>query len=292
MLSPSRRVTRSLQAFEPSGLASLHRAVVSSLRRGVANCDAARMRKATARIRHYADGPCAAGLLLCAAAATSSGRVRRYETVARAACGRHSGGRLEARPSRRQRRPAESARPDARRGLQAHGRRQTVQRTAPRTRGGSEAAAREVRADAEEEPAPAAGPRRSSARSAAALAHGACHHQRASRAAISSPCGRGRVSSCSTTALRSAASHPAARSVVSAEGGVADQTSGWKGREYVIRIRAQFGPDVTERYGLSADGKQLVEKLHIGDRGAVRRGSDARVRPGNETAPRQPPTND
>jgi hypothetical protein len=57
---------------------------------------------------------------------------------------------------------------------------------------------------------------------------------------------------------------PGGHSVVSAEGGVGDQTSGWKGREYLIEIKAQLGPHVTERYGLSADGKHLVEKLHIG----------------------------
>ena len=57
---------------------------------------------------------------------------------------------------------------------------------------------------------------------------------------------------------------PGLRSVVSAEGGVGDQTSGWKGREYLIELRAQMGPDVTERYGLSRDGKHLIEKLHIG----------------------------
>ena len=57
---------------------------------------------------------------------------------------------------------------------------------------------------------------------------------------------------------------PGQRSVVSAEGGVGDQTSGWKGHEYVIELRAQMGPSVTERYGLSPDGKRLIEKLHIG----------------------------
>src|SRR5207237_4047025 len=40
---------------------------------------------------------------------------------------------------------------------------------------------------------------------------------------------------------------PGAHSVVSAESGVADQSCGWKGREYVIEVRAQAGPDVTER---------------------------------------------
>jgi hypothetical protein len=57
---------------------------------------------------------------------------------------------------------------------------------------------------------------------------------------------------------------PGQHSVVSTEGGVGDQTSGWKGREYVIELRAQMGPAVTERYGLSSDGTQLIEKLHIG----------------------------
>jgi len=85
---------------------------------------------------------------------------------------------------------------------------------------------------------------------------------------------------------------PGAHSVVSAEGGVADQTSGWKGREYVIEINAQLGPEVTEAYGLSADGKHLVEKLHIsgGELPAV---TLTRVyAPTTEIAPRQLPTDD
>jgi hypothetical protein len=57
---------------------------------------------------------------------------------------------------------------------------------------------------------------------------------------------------------------PGAHSVVSAEMGVADQTSGWEGREYVINVKAQLGPNVVESYGLSGDGKRLVEKLRIG----------------------------
>ena len=58
---------------------------------------------------------------------------------------------------------------------------------------------------------------------------------------------------------------PGAHSVVSTvDGGVGDQTSGWKGREYVIELRAQMGPAVTETYGLSGDGKHLIDKLHIG----------------------------
>jgi len=57
---------------------------------------------------------------------------------------------------------------------------------------------------------------------------------------------------------------PGQHSVVSAEGGVGDQTSGWKGRAYVIEVKAQNGPAMSEEYELSADGKQLVAKLHIG----------------------------
>jgi hypothetical protein len=57
---------------------------------------------------------------------------------------------------------------------------------------------------------------------------------------------------------------PGAHSVVSSEMGVADQKSGWKGRQYVIDIRAQIGPNVVETYGLSADGRHLIENLKIG----------------------------
>jgi hypothetical protein len=57
---------------------------------------------------------------------------------------------------------------------------------------------------------------------------------------------------------------PGAHSVVSAEGGVGDQESGWNGRSYVIRIKAQQGPEVSEVFELSPDGKQLTEHLHIG----------------------------
>jgi hypothetical protein len=57
---------------------------------------------------------------------------------------------------------------------------------------------------------------------------------------------------------------PGGHSVVSAENGVADRTSGWDGRQYVIRDKAQMGPSVVERYGLSPDGRHLVETLRIG----------------------------
>jgi hypothetical protein len=57
---------------------------------------------------------------------------------------------------------------------------------------------------------------------------------------------------------------PGSRSVVSSENGVADQTSGWHGSEYVINIRPQIGPSIVEEYALSPDGKHLVVKIHIG----------------------------
>ena len=85
---------------------------------------------------------------------------------------------------------------------------------------------------------------------------------------------------------------PGQHSVVSAEGGVGDQTSGWKGNEYVIEVKGQQAPAVTETYSLSPDGKELVSKLHIssGELSAV---SMTRVyRPTNESAPQQLPTND
>ena len=56
---------------------------------------------------------------------------------------------------------------------------------------------------------------------------------------------------------------PGAHSVVSAEGGVGDQTSGWDGKQYVVRIKPQMGPLITDSFGLSADGKHLVEKVHV-----------------------------
>jgi hypothetical protein len=85
---------------------------------------------------------------------------------------------------------------------------------------------------------------------------------------------------------------PGQHSVVSAEGGVGDQTSGWKGREYVIEMKAQQGPAVTEEYGLSPDGKQLVAKLHISS-GELPAVSLTRIyRPTDESAPQHLPTSD
>ena len=57
---------------------------------------------------------------------------------------------------------------------------------------------------------------------------------------------------------------PGGHSVVSSETGVADQRSGWDGKQYAINIRPQLGPVIVEEYGLSPDGKQLIVKSHIG----------------------------
>lgn len=85
---------------------------------------------------------------------------------------------------------------------------------------------------------------------------------------------------------------PGAHSVVSAEGGVGDQMSGWHDRSYVIQIRPQNGPEVTETYALSPDGKQLLDTVAIAASELpavhIRRVYD----PTTETAPRNLPATD
>ena len=85
---------------------------------------------------------------------------------------------------------------------------------------------------------------------------------------------------------------PGAHSVVSAQMGVADQVSGWEGREYVINIRAQLGPSIVDRYELAKDGQRLVERVRIGPAElpavTLTRVYDRTT----ETAPRAPPTSD
>ena len=85
---------------------------------------------------------------------------------------------------------------------------------------------------------------------------------------------------------------PGQHSVVSTESGVGDQTSGWKGHEYVIEVKAQNGPTVTEEYGLSPDGKQLLVKLHIGSAELPAVSLTRVYRPTDESAPHQLPTSD
>jgi hypothetical protein len=60
---------------------------------------------------------------------------------------------------------------------------------------------------------------------------------------------------------------PGGQSVVSVAEGVADQRSGWSGRDYVIELKPQVGPRILERYGLSADNRQLVEHFTLSDEG-------------------------
>lgn len=57
---------------------------------------------------------------------------------------------------------------------------------------------------------------------------------------------------------------PGLRSVVSASWGVADQSSGWKGNDFVIQVKPQTGVASEETFGLSKDGKQLTEVLSLG----------------------------
>jgi hypothetical protein len=57
---------------------------------------------------------------------------------------------------------------------------------------------------------------------------------------------------------------PGSISVVSAAWGVADQSSGWKGKDFVIQVKPQTGVASYERYTLSDDGKRLTEELQLG----------------------------
>jgi hypothetical protein len=57
---------------------------------------------------------------------------------------------------------------------------------------------------------------------------------------------------------------PGAVSVVSAAWGVADQSSGWKGKEFVIQVKPQMGVASIEKFTLADDGKRLIEELHLG----------------------------
>jgi hypothetical protein len=63
---------------------------------------------------------------------------------------------------------------------------------------------------------------------------------------------------------------PGQKSVVSVPSGVADQRSGWSGRDYVINLRPQLGPSSLERYKLSDDGKHLLVTIKIAGEGRNR----------------------
>ncbi len=86
---------------------------------------------------------------------------------------------------------------------------------------------------------------------------------------------------------------PGQRSVVSAQSGVADQTSGWRGRSFVIELKPQLGPAVVDSYALSADGRHLTEKLHVGGSDFVPAVDLTRVyQPATAEEERALPTND
>lgn len=56
---------------------------------------------------------------------------------------------------------------------------------------------------------------------------------------------------------------PGSASVVSVPGGVADQSAGFDGREFVINTGGRNRPEILERYSLSPDRKQLTVKVKI-----------------------------
>jgi hypothetical protein len=84
---------------------------------------------------------------------------------------------------------------------------------------------------------------------------------------------------------------PGGRSVVSAEGGVADQTSGWDGHSYVIMVKEQYGSTVKEEYSLASDGA-LIEKLHVGAAELPPVTLTRLYRPNHDRSPRVAPSND
>jgi len=217
-----------------------------------------------------------AGGVVCAAAATTLAGVRGHQTVAGCAGGRHPGRRMEAE-SHRQRRSAESAGADARRSLQAH--RSTVTAAPPPDvrRGGTRTSQPEDQ-PLGEDPAPVRTAHALRARIRCCDRPWLSSCARASPAAISSPCGQGPGEFALDYGTSQRSFTPgAAQCRIGAE-------RLWQTKPRVerpgvlISVRAQLGPDVTERYGLSADGKHLWRSC-TSHRGAVRRGSHPRVRP-------------
>jgi hypothetical protein len=57
---------------------------------------------------------------------------------------------------------------------------------------------------------------------------------------------------------------PGSVSVVGAAWGVADQSSGWKGKDFIIHVKPQMGVASVEKFTLSDDGKRLTEQLSLG----------------------------
>jgi hypothetical protein len=82
------------------------------------------------------------------------------------------------------------------------------------------------------------------------------------------------------------------KSVVSVPSGVADQVSGWSGKEFIVEIKPQLGPRIQERYKLSPDGKQLIATVHIDSEGRVPSVALTRVYDQSEGAPGALPAGD
>lgn len=59
---------------------------------------------------------------------------------------------------------------------------------------------------------------------------------------------------------------PGLQSEISAAQGDAQQISGWRGAEYVIETRPQWGPEIIQSYGLTKDGR-LIMTLRLTGRG-------------------------
>jgi len=220
------------QALEFGGLASFSSAI------SVHYAGAWRAAIAALKSRTREDTPGsmvrAGTVLLCAAAATSLAGCA-GEDCRRMRGGPHPGRRMEAE-SHRQRRPADSAGPDARRGLQAHGS-TSGGRTAPQRTRGTRTSPRGSAARGRSRPG--ARPTALPAGSAAAIAHGSCPaHEIARGDLLTVRQGPGEFAVDYGTWQRSFT--PGARSVYRPKAVVADQTSA-EGPEYVIPVRAQLG---------------------------------------------------
>ncbi len=83
---------------------------------------------------------------------------------------------------------------------------------------------------------------------------------------------------------------PGQPSDVSAQQGYAQQISGWKGTDYVIDTRPQWGPEIIQSYGLTQDGRLKVTVRLLGGRidFTFARIYDRTTR----VSPLAPPTND
>lgn len=82
---------------------------------------------------------------------------------------------------------------------------------------------------------------------------------------------------------------PGQHSVVSVETGVADQSSGWKGRGYTIEIKPQIGPRSVEHYELSPDGRQLIVHIEFDAEGPNKALKVVRVYDRTSTIPQHGP---